>query len=104
MTHEQLQLLLIQLLIVLGTARLLGELARAMRQPPMTGEILAGLLLGKTVLGSLFPELFDTLFPSIETGDGTQQALFDVAAQLGVLFLLLAIGLEVDVASADHGE
>jgi Kef-type K+ transport system membrane component KefB/mannitol/fructose-specific phosphotransferase system IIA component (Ntr-type) len=96
MTHEQLLLLLLQVLVVLGVARLLGELARALRQPPMVGEILAGLLLGKTILGSAFPEAFEFLFPA----NNTQLALFDVTAQLGVLFLLLAIGLEVDVAAA----
>lgn len=96
MTHEQLLQLLIQVFVVLVFARFLGELARALRQPPMAGELLAGLILGKTVLGSVFPELFDTLFPPLET----QNALFDVTAQLGVLFLLLAIGLEVDVAAA----
>ncbi len=96
MTHEQLLLLLLQVLVVLGTARLLGELARALHQPPMVGEILAGLLLGKTILGSVSPDLFAVLFPAGET----QRALFDVTAQLGVLFLLLAIGLEVDVSAA----
>ncbi len=96
MSHEQLLLLLLQVLVVLGVARLLGEAARALHQPPMVGEILAGLILGKTILGSVSPELFGFLFPT----DDTQLALFDVTAQLGVLFLLLAIGLEVDVAAA----
>ncbi len=96
MSHEQLLLLLLQVLVVLGVARLLGEIARALHQPPMVGEILAGLILGKTILGSVSPELFGFLFPS----DGAQPALFDVTAQLGVLFLLLAIGLAVAVAAA----
>ena len=96
MSEEQLLLFLIQVFLVLGLARLLGETFRRFDQPPLAGEILAGLLLGKTVLGGVFPELFADLFPD----DELQLALFEVTAELGILFLLLAIGLEVDVASA----
>ena len=96
MSDEQLLLFLIQVFVVLGLARLLGEVFRRFDQPPLAGEILAGLLLGKTVLGGVFPELFADLFPD----DELQLALFEVTAEFGILFLLLAIGLEVDVASA----
>ncbi len=95
--HEaQLLLFLVQLLIVLGLARLFGEVARRFGQPPLVGEILAGLVLGASVLGNLAPDWFSTLFPD----EPVQLALFDATAQLGILFLLLVIGLEVDVASA----
>lgn len=95
--HEgQLLLFLVQLLVVLGLARLLGEVFRRLGQPPLVGEILAGLLLGASVLGNVAPEWFSMLFPD----EPVQLALFDATAQLGILFLLLVIGLEVDVASA----
>jgi len=96
MTEAQLLLFLTQVLIVLAAARILGEVFRAFDQPPLAGEILAGLLLGKTVFGQIAPGAFEALFPE----DPTQLALFDVTAQIGILFLLLVIGLEVDVASA----
>ena len=96
MSQDQLLTLLGQLLLVLGLARLFGEIARRMHQPPMVGEILAGLVLGQTLLGQLFPELYASLFPL----EATQDALFDVTAQIGVLFLLLVIGLEVDIGTA----
>lgn len=96
MDEGQLLLFLVQVLVVLTTARIVGEIFRAFGQPPLAGEILAGLLLGKTVLGQLAPGLFEALFPA----DPTQLALFDVTAQIGILFLLLVIGLEVDVSSA----
>ena len=96
MGEEQLLLFLIQVFVVLGLARLLGEIFRRFDQPPLAGEILAGLLLGKTVLGGAFPEFFADLFPE----DELQLALFEVTAQFGILFLLLAIGLEVDISSA----
>jgi len=96
MREDQLLLFLVQLLVVLGLARLLGEVFRRLGQPPLVGEILAGLVLGASVLGNLAPEWFHALFPA----EPVQLALFDAAAQIGILFLLLVIGLEVDVASA----
>jgi len=96
MSEGQLLLFLSQMFVVLGLARLLGEVFRRFEQPALAGEILAGLILGKTVLGGIAPGLFDALFPD----DAVQLALFDVTAQIGILFLLLVIGLEVDVASA----
>ncbi len=96
MDEGQLLLFLTQVLVVLAAARVLGEVFRSFDQPPLAGEILAGLLLGKTVFGQLAPGAFAALFPD----DPTQLALFDVTAQIGILFLLLVIGLEVDVASA----
>jgi len=89
-------LFMIQVLVVLGLARALGELFRKFHQPPLVGEILAGILLGQTVLGHLAPDLFLSLFPT----DERQVAMFDVAAQIGILFLLLVVGLEINVASA----
>ena len=96
MHEDQLLLFLVQLLIVLGAARLLGEVFRRVGQPPLVGEILAGLLLGASILGNLAPGWFQALFPP----EPVQLALFDATAQIGILFLLLVIGLEVDVASA----
>jgi Kef-type K+ transport system membrane component KefB len=96
MDEGQLLLFLTQVLVVLAAARIVGEVFRHFDQPPLAGEILVGLLLGKTVLGQLAPGVFEALFPQ----DQTQLALFDVTAQIGILLLLLVIGLEVDVASA----
>jgi Kef-type K+ transport system membrane component KefB/mannitol/fructose-specific phosphotransferase system IIA component len=96
MDQEHLLQFLVQMLVVLGLARLLGETFRRLGHPALVGEILAGLLLGKTVLGQLAPDLFAELFPT----DALQLALFDVVAQIGILFLLLGIGLEVNVGSA----
>ena len=96
MHQDPILLFLVQVAVVLALARILGELFRAVRQPPLAGEILAGLILGQTVLGHLSPELFQWLFPI----DELQDAMFGVTAQLGILFLLLVVGLEVNVASA----
>jgi Kef-type K+ transport system membrane component KefB len=50
--------------VLLCVARLLGEIAQWLQQPAVLGELLAGVLLGPTILGSLAPELSGFLFPS----------------------------------------
>lgn len=94
--HDGILLFMIQVLVVLALARILGEVCRRYQQPPLAGEIVAGILLGETVLGHLSPELFARLFPA----DELQRAMFGVTAEIGILFLLLVVGLEVNVASA----
>lgn len=96
MTDDAMLLFLVQVVVVLALARTLGEVFRRLKQPPLAGEILAGVLLGKTVLGHLAPEVFTWLFPA----DEIQEAMFGVTAEIGILFLLLVVGLEVNVASA----
>jgi Kef-type K+ transport system membrane component KefB len=70
----------------------LGELFRRVRQPTVIGEILAGILLGPSVLGVLAPDVFSTLFP------GPQTQLLGSLAWLGSVFLLLVAGLEINLA------
>ena len=54
--------LFVSVAVLLGTARSLGELFAKYRQPVIIGEILAGILLGPTVLGSIAPEFSAWLF------------------------------------------
>jgi Kef-type K+ transport system membrane component KefB len=89
-------LFMIQVVIVLTLARVLGEVFRWFKQPPLAGEILAGVILGQTILGHLAPDLFHLLFPP----DALQEAMFRVTAEIGILLLMLVVGLEVNVASA----
>ena len=69
-------------------------MASALRQPAVLGEILAGILLGPTVLGALWPQAVATLFPPTGMVAAGLQALTSVAV---VLFLLVA-GMEVDLS------
>lgn len=55
--------LLMALAVLLGAARVLGELARQLKQPAVLGEILAGILLGPTVLGAVSSTGYEWLFP-----------------------------------------
>ena len=87
--------LLLSLGVLLVAARVLGELAHRLRQPAVVGELLAGVLLGPTVLGTLAPHVNGLLFP--QTGPGAI-ALTTITAVAVTLFLMVA-GLEVDLSN-----
>ena len=89
-------LFLLQLLVLMGCARGLGELFRRWKQPALTAEILVGVVLGPTIMGRFLPEFQMALFPP----DAIQQGMLETIAWLGVLFLLLDTGLEIDFSIA----
>ena len=92
--HHDVLALLVQLAILLFAARALGELAQRLGQPSVVGELMAGILLGPSLLSSLFPVLGTWIVPHT----ATQGHLLEVVALLGAMFLLLITGLETDVA------
>lgn len=96
LNEQNIFIFLIQIFLLLGSARILGELFRKWRQPPLTAEILVGVILGPTILGKFFPSLHLAIFPR----DVIQQNMFETVAWLGALFLLLEVGLEIDFSSA----
>ena len=85
---------LFQIIALLVCGRLMGELMQRLGQPPVMGQLIAGILLGPSALGALWPALQHTLFP---TGP-EQKAMIDAVAQLGILLLLLLTGMETDLA------
>lgn len=93
MSHHALLILLLQIAVLLGLARVFGEFARRYGWPAVVGELLAGIFLGPTVLGKLFPAAGHWLFP----GDPAQIALLTAVGRLGVLLLLLVTGMEIDL-------
>jgi Kef-type K+ transport system membrane component KefB/nucleotide-binding universal stress UspA family protein len=94
MTHEASVVVFIaELVALLLAGRIAGELMQRIGQPPVIGQILAGMLLGPSVLGSVAPGLWHSLFP----GGIEQKAMLDAVAQLGILLLLLMTGMETDL-------
>jgi Kef-type K+ transport system membrane component KefB/mannitol/fructose-specific phosphotransferase system IIA component (Ntr-type) len=91
--HE-LTVMLLSLGVLIGAARLLGEIAQRFRQPAVLGELLAGVLLGPTVFGSLGPEWQAWLFPP--TGDNA--IVLDAIGSLAIVLFMLVAGLEVDLS------
>ncbi|HEY9669842.1 MAG TPA: cation:proton antiporter, partial [Waterburya sp.] len=91
--HHELLLVLIELSLLLLVARGLGEFMRRINLPPVVGELLAGVLLGPSVFGWLFPALQSYIFPNTQV----QSDLLSVISWLGVLLLLIVTGLETDL-------
>ncbi len=89
-------LFLAQLFVLLALARGLGELFRRFGQPALTAELLVGVLVGPTVLGRFAPAVHGWLFPP----NVVQETMLDTVAWLGLLFLLLTIGFEIDFSVA----
>ncbi|MBX2851642.1 MAG: cation:proton antiporter, partial [Phycisphaeraceae bacterium] len=114
--------LLLAIAVLLGLARLLGELCRKFGQPPVLGEIIAGIILGPTILGSIDPSGLDLswlawAWQGFETyrlpdvGGLTYAYLFPAEAgtaawiaeegfiTLSAALLLFVVGLEVDLSA-----
>jgi Kef-type K+ transport system membrane component KefB/mannitol/fructose-specific phosphotransferase system IIA component (Ntr-type) len=91
---SQLTVMLLSLGLLIGMARLLGELARSLHQPAVLGELLAGVLLGPTVFGSILPEWQQTLFPA----EGPNSIVLHGISTLAIVLFLLVAGLEVDLS------
>lgn len=93
LSHHAVLLLLLQIAALLAMARLLGELMRKLKQPPVVGELMAGVVLGPSVLGLAWPEAQRVLFPI----EQHQADLLAAVSWIGVLFLLICTGLETDL-------
>jgi len=95
LTPREITVLLLALGTLLISARVLGELARRLNQPSVLGEILAGILLGPTVLGALAPGLSGFLFPV----HGGGAIALDGLTTLAIVLFLLVAGMEVDLST-----
>jgi Kef-type K+ transport system membrane component KefB/nucleotide-binding universal stress UspA family protein len=93
LSGHELLLVLLQFGLLLLVARALGEVATRFRLPSVVGELLAGLVLGPTLLGSISNDAFEWLFPPTTS----QFHLLEVISWLGVIMLLILTGLETDV-------
>jgi Kef-type K+ transport system membrane component KefB len=86
-------LLVAQVLVILAVTRACGLLAGRVGQPQVVGEMLAGILLGPSLLGALAPGPAAALFPPSSLG--TLSAL----SQIGMVLFMFLVGLELDTAS-----
>lgn len=86
-----LPLLLVQLAVILTAARLLALLLRRLGQPPVIGEMLAGIVLGPIVFGALAPEWHGAIFPR-----GGLAGL-DGLSQIGLVLFMFIVGAELRV-------
>jgi len=91
--------LLLALAMLLCCAHGVGYVFRRLRQPPVIGEIVGGLLLGPTVLGALLPDVYETLFAASSPTRTVLGAIY----QLGLLLLMFCSGTEIR-PSFERGE
>jgi Kef-type K+ transport system membrane component KefB/nucleotide-binding universal stress UspA family protein len=83
--------LLLAATVVIVVARLVGAAFQRIHQPQVVGEIVAGILLGPSVFGHVAPGLSHQVFSP------AMLPFLDVLAQVGLIFFMFLIGLELDV-------
>lgn len=88
--HHPLALLLTQIIIIMIATRFFGLVATKILLPIVVGEIAAGILLGPSFLGSLFPNFSAELFPAASLGN------LSMISQIGLIFFMFVIGMELD--------
>ena len=89
--RDPLGLLLLQVIVIVVAARLAGWLFARMKQPPVIGEMLAGILLGPSLLGLVAPGAVDFLFPASSLGT------LKLFSQVGVVLFMFLVGMDLDL-------
>lgn len=81
-------ILLLQLLVILSAVKLFGFLFKKIGQPPVIGEIIAGIVLGPSLLGAISPQSYAFLFPKESLG------VLQQLSQVGLMLFMFIIGME----------
>ena len=95
LSHSEVTAMFLALGLLLASARLLGEVARRYNLPAVLGEIMAGILWGPTIFGTIAPVWSAFLFPR----QGGGALALDGLMTLAITLFLLVAGLEVDLSS-----
>ena len=86
-----LSILLLQVIIILFTSRIFGIIFSKLGQQTVIGEIIAGIFLGPSIFGWLFPELFAIIFPH------NSFLSLQFLSQIGLTFFMFVVGMELDL-------
>jgi Kef-type K+ transport system membrane component KefB len=89
-SHNALSLLIVQLVVIIGVSRLIGRGAKWMGQPLVIAEVVAGIVLGPSLLGWLAPDAMGSLFPA------SSMPVLKMLSQVGLILFMFLIGLELD--------
>ena len=84
-------ILLVQIIIVLLAARMLGFLFKKIGQPSVIGEILAGIILGPSLIGYYFPAFFNFIFPTHSLDN------LNTISNIGLILFMFMVGMELDM-------
>ena len=90
LTHP-LAILLLQIITIIVVARVFGYLCRKIRQPSVIGEIIAGIFLGPSFIGTYFPEFSAFLFPAKSLPN------LQFLSQIGLILFMFVVGMELDL-------
>ncbi len=89
--QDPLAILLAQIVMIILTARIFGWFFKKIGQPTVIGEIIAGIVLGPSLVGMYFPEFSAALFPEASLGN------LKFLSQIGLILFMFVIGMELDV-------
>jgi Kef-type K+ transport system membrane component KefB len=87
----------LELAVILATCRVVGLIAKGVGQPQVVGEMIAGVVLGPSLLGQIAPGVQQALFPS-----GPANVVLYTVAQIGLVLYMFLIGLNFDVDLIKH--
>src|SRR5262245_56295590 len=87
---------LLALVAIILATRALGALARLVGQPPVVGELTAGILLGPSFLGAFFPHVQSALFPA------SVLPPLSFLSQFAVVLFMFIVGIELDARTLSH--
>ena len=91
--HHPLAMLLVQIISIIIVARIFGWFFRKIGQPSVIGEMVAGIVLGPSLLGLYFPEFSHILFPAESLGN------LQFLSQIGLILFMFVIGMELDITA-----
>jgi Kef-type K+ transport system membrane component KefB len=94
LSHSDLIVFLLSLSTMLLFSRIMAELGKKLKLPIVMGELVVGIILGPTILGMIYPELYEFLFPKF----GRVPAALDGIFSISVIFLLFVAGMEVQLS------
>lgn len=86
-----LAILLLQIITIILVARVFGFLFQKIGQPSVIGEIIAGIVLGPSLVGAFFPDFSQFLFPESSLGN------LNVLSQIGLVLFMFVVGMELDL-------
>ncbi len=87
-------ILFLQIGLIVALSRVAGWVFARFHQPQVMGEMIAGILLGPSLLGWLFPNLWLAIFPGGVSGESVRY--LNILSQVGIVFFLFLVGLELD--------
>jgi Kef-type K+ transport system membrane component KefB len=89
--HHPLAILLVQITTIILVARILGWFCKKIGQPTVIGEIIAGIVLGPSLIGLYFPEFSNAVFPLQSLGN------LQFLSQIGLILFMFMVGMELDL-------